>query len=183
VSEETIPQMRETIDSLTKQLKDANKTNGVLATENRVLKARDVFGSQGYDPAGGELFAAQNPDGDITEEAVTAFVDKYGVGKKAPADTSETEVDEGKAGESGSEGAPGSAELGTLSRGGSRAGEGGAGGSTGEPMTRAEWQALHNTDPAAARAAVRQGRVQVSKDNFYVGGNSQVGNPYAKSEQ
>lgn len=177
MSEETIPQMREQIAALEKQLKEANRTLASQATENRVLKARDVFGAQGFDPKAGELFAAQNPDGDITPEAVNAFVEAYGVGK-AGAPSSQGDAADVDGGESDPAPAPGASDLAKLNRGGSRAGDGGSGGPSTQPMTRQEWQSLYAKDPAAAQAAVRQGRVQVSKDNVYVG-EPTVGNPYA----
>lgn len=178
MSEETIPQMRDQIDNLTKQLKDAQSTNSKLTKENRVLAARDIFREQGYSPKAGELFAAQNPEGDITVEAVDTFAQEFGFGVLG----SGTEGQEGNAEEGGteSETAPGSTELSLMGRGGSGVGEGGASGSSSEPMTRQEWQELHARDPQAARAAVASGRVQISKDNFYVGQKT-VGNPYASS--
>jgi hypothetical protein len=180
MSEETIPQMRERIEQLEKQNRDATKALSSLQTENRVLKARDIFQSQGFAPTGGELFAAQNPEGEITPEAVAAFVEKYALGKVEAVEpvTTDPNAEEGAAPPA----APGAAGLGALSRGGSRAGEGGAGGSGDTPMTRAEWQGLYARDPAAAKAAVASGRVQISKDNVYSGVRPDPGNPYAKAQ-
>lgn len=183
MSEETIPQMRERIDQLEKQNRELTKLVPGLQTENRVLKARDVFGAEGFAPEGGELYAAQNPEGEITPESVAEFATKYNFGKaEASVETviGAAPAEEGKA---DPKAAPGAAELGTLSRGGSRAGEGGAGASSTEPMTRAEWQGLYARDPAAAKAAVASGRVQISKDNVYSGVRPDPGNPYAKKTQ
>lgn len=176
MSEETIPQMREQINALEKQLKELSKANSDFATENRVLAARDVFRQQGYSAEGGELFAAQNPDGEITAEAVDAFVQKYGLAQAKGGEAPSTEEETAPAAD------PGTAELAALSRSGSRAGEGGASGSSLEPMTRQQWQELHARDPQAAKVAVASGRVQISKDNVYVGGKS-AGNPFAPTAQ
>lgn len=178
MSEETIPQMREQINALEKQVKDLSKANSDFATENRVLSARDVFRTQGYSAEGGELFAAQNPEGEITAESVDAFVQKYGLAS-AGADDAAPETEE----EAAPEAAAGSPDLATMSRSGSRAGEGGASGSSTEPMTRQEWQELMASDPAAGKAAVASGRVQISKDNPYSGGRAAPGNPFAAVAQ
>jgi hypothetical protein len=178
MSEETIPQMREQIDELTKQLKSERNTNTQLATENRVLAARDVFRERGYSPKAGELFAAANPEGDITVESVDTFAQEFGFGAlDSGAENQEENADEGS---EANEPAPGNPDLSLMGRSGSGVGEGGAGGSSSEPMTRQEWQELYARDPQTARAAVASGRVQISDDNFYVG-KPTVGNPYASS--
>ena len=183
MSEETVPQMRERIDQLEKQNRELGKLVPGLQTENRVLKARDVFGAEGFAPEGGELYAAQNPEGEITSESVAEFATKYNFGKAGapvePVADAETEAEE----KSAPKAAPGAAELGALSRGGSRAGEGGAGASSTEPMTRAEWQSLYARDPAAAKAVVASGRVQISKDNVFSGVRPDPGNPYVNKAQ
>lgn len=182
MSEETIPQMRETIDRLEKQVKETTKANTALANENRVLSARDVFGEAGYAKSQGELFAAQNPEGEITPEAINEFVEKYGVAKVAPVTENEGgEGDSSDEGESDPTGTTGSPALGALSRSGSGAGEGGAGGSDSKTLTREEWQELNRTDPVAAKAAVHQGRVQISRDNVYADTPAPPGNPYART--
>jgi len=173
MSEETIPQMREQINALEKQVKDLSKANSDFTAENRVLQARDVFRSQGYSAEGGELFAAQNPEGEITPEAVDTFVGKYGL---ASAKTDDAESSEGE--EAAPEAAAGSPDLANMSRSGSRAGEGGASGSSTEPMTRQDWQDLMASDPAAGKAAVASGRVQISNDNPYSGVAPRPGNPF-----
>jgi len=178
MSEETIPQMREQIDALTKQLKEANNSGSKLAKENRVLKARDIFREQKLDPKKADLFVGQH-EGDVTEEAVVAFAQEYGFEVVAPEGAGEGSEGEPSGEESGSEAAPGSEELGKLARGGSRAGDGGAGGAAVETLTRQEWQALMKRDPAAGKEAVRRGRVQISKDNVFSGTTPDPGNPYA----
>ncbi len=182
-TEETIPQMRDQIDSLTKANKEAQGANTKLAKENRNLSARDLFRDKGLDPKTATLFVGQH-EGDITPEAVDAFAKEFGF---APVSTegagSEGEEGSVEEGESGPEAAPGSTELGKLARGGSRSGDGGAGGSTVETLTRAEYQALAATDPAAAKEAVRLGKVQISKDNVYSDQRPAPGNPYAPKVQ
>jgi hypothetical protein len=182
MSEETIPQLRERIDELTKQNKALAQQVPELQKENRVLKARDIFGQKGFAPEGGELFAAAHPEGEITDELVSSFVERYKFGKAGSPSEGGTVVPQ----DEGSDAPEASADtegLDALARGGSRAGDGGSGGSQSEPMTRAEWQALYKRDPAAAKAANRQGRVQISKDNVYVASGSVLGNPYAPSQE
>jgi hypothetical protein len=182
MSEETIPQMRERIEQLEKQNKELAKLVPTLQTENRVLKARDVFSGQGLAPEVAELYATQFPEGEITVESVTEFATKYGLGQTKTADPVTDPTPDAGGGNAPTV-APGAEALGALSRGGSRAGEGGAGASSTEPMTRVEWQGLYARDPAAAKAAVASGRVQISKDNVYSGVRPDPGNPYAKTQE
>ena len=180
MSEETIPQMREANDRLAKQLKEANSLAEKLAKENRTLAARDIFRDKGLDPKKASLFVGQH-EGDVTEDAVVEFAKEFGF--EAPVDADEVvDGDSDEAGSSDPTPAPGGAELADLSRGGSRAGDGGAGGAADKSMTRQEWQALAATDPAAAKAAVASGRVQISKDNIFSGQRPDPGNPYAPRE-
>lgn len=178
MSEETIPQMRDQIKALEKQVKDLSGTNSDLVKTNRELAARDAFRDQGYSAEGGELFAAQNPEGDITPEAVDAFVSKYGLSKAEASDADAVSEEE-----AAPEVAAGSPDLAALSRSGSRAGEGGASGSASEPMTRQEWQELMASDPAAGKAAVASGRVQISRDNPWGSERAAPGNPFAAVAQ
>ncbi len=181
MSEETIPQMREQIDSVTGDLSKARDEIKSLTKENRTLTARDVAREQGYEAKSGELFANANPEADITAEALDAFVTDYGLGA-AKAD------DSGGGDDSSDEGdpvipAPGSADLADMDRSGSRPGDS-AGGATTEQMTVTEWQDLYAKDPAAAKEAHRQGKVQISSDNPW--GDAQAVapgvNPYAPSK-
>ncbi len=181
MSEETIPQMRETIDNLNKSNKDLTSANETLTTENRGFAARDAFRNEGYAANHGDLFAAKNPEGDITVDAVNEFAGQFNL-TKVELETDESGSDEGSdEGGDGTDGdAPGSKALAGMQRGGSSSGDG-AGGASVEKMTQADWQALHATDPAAAKEAVRQGRVAISNDNPWLDGKpAQAGmNPYA----
>jgi len=178
MSEETIPQMREQIDSLTADLSKERTEREKLAKENRKLSARDVAREQGYSAKAGELFASANPDAEITAEALDSFVVDYGLGVSSTGSTEEV-TESSEEGENATEVA-GSADLGKMAGGGSRPGDS-AGGATPERMTRSEWQELHANDPVAAREAVRQGRVEIARDNPF--GDAQAvavgANPYA----
>jgi hypothetical protein len=183
MSEETIPQMREQIDSLTSDLEKARTTVGDLTKDNRRLLARDVAREQGYDAKTGELFANSNPSVDVTAEALDAFVQEYpGLGKAASGDETGGEAPaEGGDQTQGGDGT--SPDLSQMSRGGSRPGDS-AGGATQEMMTRQDWQALHANDPIAAQEAVRQGRVEISSGNPWGDAKSVAAgtNPYAVQE-
>lgn len=175
MTEETIPQMRETIDRLQKDLKASTAKQAELESANRLFQARDVARTVDLDPKLGELYA-KSADGDITPDGLQEFADNYGL-VQAPAETSEAPVE---VEESGAE-APGGAELSQMARGGSSAGEG-AGSASEESMTRAEWTELSRTDPTAARQALAKGRVQISSDNPYAGGSQRAGNPFARGQ-
>jgi len=165
MSEETIPQMREQIDNLTKSNKDLVQSAEKLAKDNRTLLARDVAREQGYAASRGDLFAAQNPDADITAEALDAFVQKFGLeAASQEGDGQDGQDDSSDGGDSSSGSEDGSSNLAGMSRSGSRPGDS-AGGATQELMSRQEWQVLHANDPVAAREAVRQGRVAIARDN------------------
>lgn len=180
---ENIPQMREQIESLTKDLTSSREKTAVVEKDNRRLLARDLAREQGYEASRGELFAAANPDAEVTAENLDAFVQLHNLGKAS-------ESGDGGAGSS-SEGGNDptgasnvSSDLAQMSRGGSRPGDS-AGGATQEKMTRQAWQALHQTDKTAAREALRQGRVEIDPGNPW-GDPRPVApgvNPYAPSVQ
>ena len=170
-----IPQMRETIERQEKKIAELESERNGLQSDLRVRDARDAFRTAGYDPRQGDLFAASNPDAEINAENVQGFADQYNLspaGDSTPTDEGDPtpEVDDG------------SAELNAMAGGGSRGGDGGAGGAASEPMSRAEWQRLYESDPAAAKAAVASGRVEISRDNPYVQGSGlpRGVNPYAE---
>jgi len=156
MAEETIPQMRERIETLEKQLKSATSDQEGLRSENRLLKARDVFREQGYDPVHGELFA-NSTDGDITAEAVDEFAGKYGLVTTTPDDDGSANNEASVEDDAG--------DMASMSRAGSGAGSGGAAGPTGNTMTRQEYMELAKSNPAAAKEAVAAGRVQLRADN------------------
>lgn len=165
MSEETIPQMRERIESLEKNAKASEKALAAAEAKARLFEARDAFREAGYKPDYAELFV-KGYEGDITKEAAVEFAGKYGFaasgGTEAEGKTAEGATTEGTSQETQSKG-----NLAALSRAGSRAGEGGAAPVGNEPMTRDAYNELYKTDPAAARKAVQEGRVQIRKDNPY----------------
>lgn len=181
MSEETIPQMREALDNATKSIKDLTSDNERLTTENRGFAARDAFRDEGYAANHGDLFAASNPEGEITADAVNEFAGQFKLEKVELTTTTEPDPDASDKGGDGTDGdAPGSKALAGMQRGGSSSGDG-AGGASTEKMTQVDWQALYQTDPTAAKEAVRQGRVIISNDNPWLDGKPvQAGlNPYA----
>lgn len=176
MTEETIPQMRDTIERLQKDLKSTASEKDKLATENRQLTARELAREAQLDPKYGELFA-KTAEGDLTVDGITEFAQEFGL-PAAETEGSDAGGD-GYSGEAeGSEAStPGSADLSKMARGGSSAGEG-AGSATEETMTRAEWTELSRTDPAAAQAALAKGQVQISRNNPYAGNTQRPGNPF-----
>lgn len=156
MAEDTIPQMRERIEALEKQLKAAEADKAALNKETRLLKARDVFREQGYDPVHGELFA-NSSEGEITAEAVDEFAGKYGLVPTSTPDESPAE-DEASVDDAAD-------DMASFSRAGSGAGSGGAAGPSENTMTREEYMSLAKSNPAAAKEAVAAGRVQLRADN------------------
>ncbi len=184
MSEETIPQMRDQIDTLNKANKDLSADVDRLSGENRGFAARDAFRNEGYAANHGDLYAAANPEGDITADGVNEFAGQFNLPKVEV--VAPTEGDEGSEGEGdlSSTDSVGSTDLADMARGGSRPGES-AGGASPEGMTRAEWQVLMQTDPAAGKEAVRQGKVQLSSDNPWGDGQPAAPgtNPYSPSSE
>jgi hypothetical protein len=182
MSEETIPQMRDQIDTLNKANKDLTADVDRLTGENRGFAARDAFRNEGYAANHGDLYAAANPEGDITADGVNEFAGQFNL-PKLELEVS-TEGDEGSTeeGDQSLDGGAGSTDLADMARGGSRPGES-AGGASPESMTRAEWQVLMQSDPAAGQEAVRQGKVQISRDNPWGDGQPVTpgSNPYNPS--
>lgn len=158
MADETIPQMRERIDKQNTEISD-------LRSQLRTFEAREAFRDAGLKPEFGDLFAAQADDKTaINTETASAFAEQYGLGASIVQE--EAEVEEAPQTEEES-GAPAGSELASMSSGGTSAGDGGA--ATGGPtMTRQEWIALQQTDPAAAQSALMRGQVQLREDNFYV---------------
>jgi hypothetical protein len=155
VNEESVPQMRERIE-------DQNKELNQLRADNRKLSAREAFRDAGLNPAHGDLFAAQAVKGDITVETAKAFAEQFGLSTESPEkSTTDQETPAAKTDE------PDDSALSNMSGGGS--GVGGIGAATATPkLTRDEWIELQKSDPAAARQALLEGRVQLRADNFYV---------------
>lgn len=175
MSEETIPQMRETIEALQKQNKAYEGTIAELRGQLRVRDAREAFRQAGYNPKHGDLFAKDNPgDGEITAEMVADYARTWDLAPAASKSDGSAEE------ETTTDGGQGTDTLSSMSRSGTRAGEGGGGYSTERSMTRQEWMELQATDPVAASAALRQGRVVISTSgNVRSGQVARVGsNPY-----
>lgn len=174
---DNVIEMRDTIERLSKD--KAGLTTDVETRDKqlRVYQAQDAFRDQGLNPNHGKLYAAVHPEGEITAETVVEFATE-----QALTPVSSTQEDPAGEGDSTSSDAADQANLGSMSGSGSRAGDGGAGGSESQQLTRQEYQALYAQDPAAARAAVASGRVEVDPDNPYVRdriGATRGSNPYA----
>lgn len=181
MSEETIPQMREQIEAMAKDLAKQKDESAALTKANRLLLARDVARDQGYAPSRGELFAAANPDAEITAEALDAFVVANDLGSAKPVE-GESSDGSSDGGDPATDPQTGSADLADMARGGSRPGDS-AGGATKEKMTRQEWQELHANDPVKAREAVRLGQVEISSGNPFGEGRAVApgNNPFRSS--
>ena len=158
---ETIPQMRERIEAQNKELKTLRARSTELEAETRRLQARDAFRDAGYHPKHGDLYAAQHPEGDISPDGIAGFAQEYNLAPVTPPPAPAPAP--GEAGTS----APAETALASMARGGSRPGEGGQppAGQADRSMTRDAWLELMKSDPAAARKAVQDGRVQIRKDN------------------
>lgn len=166
-NEETVPQMRDRIEQLNAEKATALRQAQEAEATVRKLSARDAFREAGYSAAHGELFAAQNPEGEITPEAVTEFASNYNlqlVSGSAEASTTSTDSEEGTSEEAND---PGQG-LANFSGGGSRASTGTAAGAGAGKMTKEEWHKLNRDNPAAARDALLKGKVEMSAQNFYV---------------
>lgn len=158
--EETIPQMRERIEQLNAELKQAKDGQAQAESKARLFEAKDVFRSQGYNPVHAELYVGANPEGDITPESVDQFAGQYNL---APAEGAP------EGGERSSNDSDDNADAGLagMGRAGSGSGEGGAAAAGTEPMTHREWMDLNKRDPDAAREALRKGRVESREGNYY----------------
>lgn len=163
--QESVPQMRERIEAQNTELSGLRKENQELTQNVRTLTAKEMFRNKGLTPTHAELFTSANPEGDITEESVDEFVTKFDLQPTPVSETSESE--EAPAEET--EAAPDPGEgLDAFSGGGSRSGSGGAATPGSKTMTKAEWRDLQASDPAAAKEALLQGRVELNPNNFYV---------------
>ncbi|MCI0558202.1 MAG: hypothetical protein MN733_06880 [Nitrososphaera sp.] len=176
MSDETIPQMREQIEALVKDLDLAKSNASTLAKENRRLLARDVARDNGFAASRGDLFASVS-DGDITAEGFLAFTQANDL---APLGSDSASTGSSGGGDLTPSAPVGSADLSQMARGGSRPGDS-AGGASQEKMSRQAWQELYANDPAAAREAVRQGRVEIASGNPFGDAKSVAAgrNPYS----
>jgi hypothetical protein len=173
MSEETIPQMRDTIDAQAKTIKGNEDTIGQLNQTVRAHDARDAFRHAGYNEKHGDLYATQNTEGDITPELVAAFAGDWDLSPIAEASSDDGEGDTDTADD-------GSDALGSMDRSGSRSGDGGDGSSEGPVLSRQEYLEMQVSDPARAVAALNQGRVLLSTSgNLRAGQSATPGtNPY-----
>lgn len=156
MAEETIPQMRERIDALEKKLATEQKAREKAEADVRLFSAKEVFRSAKLPEVQAELFVKTH-EGDITPESVKEFATKFGVAPTEPVQKEAT-----------SEGTTTPAtgtKLADMSRAGTGAGEGGAATAGDRPMSRQDWNALNQRDPAAALAVLRQGGVALRTDN------------------
>jgi len=157
MAEETIPDMRNRIDGLEKQLVTEQKAREAAEGNLRLFEARDAFREAGYQPKHADLFI-KSFEGPITPEAVVNFVDEFGL---AP----QPKGAEGEGTKVKNEAVQSQGNLSSFSRAGSGAGEGGQQSPKGDTMTRQAWEELSRTDPNAARIAVQKGLVQLRTDN------------------
>ncbi len=164
MSEETVPQMRETIERIRGERNTAQKAVVKLEGEIHIRDAREAFRTGGYDPSHGDLFAAKQPDMEITEENVATFADTWNLPAVAAPSTT-TGEGEGET----SEVADGSEALAGMAGSGTASGEGGPDGAAETKLTRQAWQKLMMSDPAAAKAAAVSGQVILSGDNPWLG--------------
>lgn len=175
MSEENIAQMRETIERLSKDKAGLEKTVAEQTTSLRVFEAREAFREAGYNPNNGSLYAAVHPQGDITSDGIMSFAEEQGL---SPVSASTQEA-QAAGQETTTEAAENQTALASMAGGGSRAGDPASGGAEADTLTRQEWQELYANDPAAAKAAVASGRVEISKDNVYLGNRLVPGhNPF-----
>ena len=161
MSEETVQQMRETIERMQKATAADAKTITDQAVEIRVRDAREAFRTQGLNPRHGDLFASQEPDTDINAETVTAFAEAWNLKAEEKIDSDSDD------GEKTSEVTDGSEGLSSMSGGGSQSEGGVPSGDEIELMPRQEWIQLSITDPARAKQIATSGRVAISADNPY----------------
>jgi hypothetical protein len=156
MAEDAIPQMREQIEALEKQLKAEQRAREEAVNTARKMTAREVAREAGLDPTHGELFANANPSVDVTVETLNSFADQFKL-RSQPAPVEEAA-------------APNTDDsaLSSFEGGGSRPGAPGQPTGGPEQMTREAWNELNRKDPGAARVALSQGRVQLRADNPWV---------------
>lgn len=139
-----------------------------LRAENQILKAQGF----GLNEAQARAFAQANPE-TVTAETVQDWAKGLGLNlTPAPTQTSPptaappmtTEPTSGQP----SVQSPPNPGMTLIGGAGTRAGDGGQLPTGTEMMTTDELTQLARTDPVAAEKAIREGRVQLSENNFYV---------------
>ncbi len=168
-SEESVENLKGHVKELESALDTASKENDTLTegnrelnTENRTLRAEGLFRARDLPSSQAALFVASNPEVDITDEAVDEFVETYKLAPVSEEGGSEEKSTAGKS-ETSKEGEG----LESMSGAGTRPGEGGKSSTPGS-ITKDEYKALHKENPAAARQALQQGRVELRPDNYWV---------------
>lgn len=159
---DTVPQMRERIDQQNEQLKAKEQELAELKAQLRTSNARELFREQGLSPKHAELFAATNPEGELTPEAVQEFATSYGLATPADEPSEAAEAPQEGTTEDPGEG------LSAFSGAGSQGQAGEAATPRKTKLTRDEWKALQKSDPAAAKNALLNGQVELNPNNFYV---------------
>lgn len=159
MAEETVPQMRERIEEQNRELSKLRK-------ENRTLSAKELFREKGYSPSHAELFTSSY-EGDLTVEAVEDFVTKFDLAPAVPDEPKSAPEEEPQKEEEAPAPDPGEG-LSQFSGGGSRGGSGGAATPGSKTLTKDQWKELQKSDPAAAKLALLQGRVELNPNNPFV---------------
>lgn len=163
--EETVPQLRETLETTQKELKKLQKQNDDLLKTNRTLQAKEAFRDAGLNPKLSDLYTAMNPEGDITEEAVTEFASTWGIAGATMQEGAGEEGGEPEAAGSQTEQVPNTEGLEQMSRAGSRAGDGGQPPVDTKYVTTDEFVQMQRTNPTEAKKALAEGRVKLREDN------------------
>lgn len=156
-----IPELRKDRDKAWAKVKQLEEQLAETSGRVRLFEAREAFTEAGLKPKHADLFVATHPDASLDADEITKFAKEYGL---EPVTTEEA-ASEGKGADKKEP--VGSKDLSLMSRSGSRSGEGGTAGVQPPAMTRQEWEELLITDRSAAEKALREGRVQIRKDNFY----------------
>ena len=162
MAEETVPQMRARIEEQNKELSELRRAVQEKDGAIRRFEAREVFREAGLPAQHADLYTAANPEGEITKDGILEFANAYNL---APQAESEPEPAEEATEETASD--PGSG-LEAFSGGGSRGGSEAAATPRPNKLTKEEWYDLQKTDPAAAKARLLAGEVELNPDNPYV---------------
>lgn len=169
MSDETVTQLRETLEASQKELKKLSRANEDLVKENRALQAREALRGAELDPKLADLYLGVNPEGEIDVEAVKTFAASYGIAttKAIQEESVEDESNGAKKDPPVEEG------LANIGRVGSRGGEGGQPPVGTKLLSTSEFLELQRSDPSEASKALAEGRVKLRSDNpMAVGGTS-----------
>lgn len=176
MSEMTPDQLRDAYEATKKENAKLQKAAEEALAEVRTLKAVNAVKDAGLSAELADLYIVANPEADITVESVKEFAEKYGI----PASEATPVVDEAAT----EQPRPEQAGLSNFARAGSGAGNGGAAPIGTKHLTRDEFLVLQRDNPAAARQALAEGRVQLREDNPLAEGSSAFGhNPFLASRK